>query len=189
MREALRTGLNILWAGSAGLAAALAGSVYRGEVKPQAHMPSHLPVLFCIGSDHDVTRCQVNALHRRFLTKRLNAGSDHPASVVTCLESGAHTILSIPRNQLGPECLKSFLENTPGLASAVLLSGGDTASAVCRSVAAREIELCGEIVTGLPWGGLKGGLLDGLPIATKSGAFGREDALIRVAEFFTCPNN
>lgn len=189
VREALSTGLNILWAGSAGLAAALADSLYRGEMEPEARLPSHLPVLFCIGSDHAVTQGQVSALHSRFLTNRLDAGADVPESVATALESGAHTVLSIPRNQLESERLKTFFEHTRGLASAVLLSGGDTASAFCRSVGAGEIELFGEIVTGLPWGGLRGGLLDELPIATKSGAFGREDALIRVANFFTCPKD
>jgi D-threonate/D-erythronate kinase len=44
--------------------------------------------------------------------------------------------------------------------------------------------LCAEIVPGIPRGILRGGMFDGLPVATKSGGFGDADALIRIADFF-----
>jgi uncharacterized protein YgbK (DUF1537 family) len=87
---------------------------------------------------------------------------------------------------VSPEHLRLLLQNAKNNFSAALLSGGDTASVVCRALHARAIEVADQIVPGLPWGMLKGGTFDGLPLATKSGAFGRKDALVQVADFFTC---
>ena len=75
----------------------------------------------------------------------------------------------------------------PGVehAGGLLLSGGDTASLVCRALAVDSIRLVDEVTTGIPFGVLRGGLADGRTVATKSGAFGNMDALVRVADFFT----
>ena len=187
--DALRLNRHILWAGSAGLASALAEILFPLPTKQDLAMPCRLPVLFCIGSDHSVTTAQMTALRNHRRTSSLNAYTDDPSSAEQYLGQGSHVILTIPRNQVTSERLRSFLERSCDSASAILLSGGDTASVICRVASARDIELCGEIVTGLPWGRLNSGLLDNFFVATKSGAFGREDALIKVADFFTCRNN
>ena len=70
---------------------------------------------------------------------------------------------------------------------ALVLSGGDTASLVCRALGVRGIQLADEIVPGVPWGYLSGGVFDRALVATKSGGFGAPHALIQVADFFTCP--
>jgi D-threonate/D-erythronate kinase len=145
--QAMSTGRRVLWAGSAGLAGALARR--RGEAAGEAPIPAKKRVLFCIGSDHPVTLEQIAALRR--------GRSD-------C------TILT-----------PAALDCMPGV---LLLSGGDTASAVCRQAGARRIDLCGEVLPGIPWGMLRGGRFDGVPVVTKSGGFGAPDALIRIAEFF-----
>ena len=72
------------------------------------------------------------------------------------------------------------------LRAPLVLSGGDTASLVCRALDVRAIELCREVAPGIPYGILHGGPFDGLPVATKSGGFGCPDALMQVADFFTC---
>ena len=65
-----------------------------------------------------------------------------------------------------------------------MLSGGDTASAICEVVGAHFIELYDEIAPGVPRGVLRGGALDGVAVVTKSGGFGVDDTLIQVADFF-----
>jgi len=149
----------ILWAGSAGLAAALARtlpSLGRGaRVRGSAGN-----VLFAIGSRHFLTVEQ----------QRLLAAA-RPSSL----------ILPIPC-----DCLGERLFQARESIGALLLSGGDTAAEVCRAIGARAIELQDEILPGLPAGRLSGGLFDGVAVATKSGAFGPPDALIQVAEYFTC---
>jgi D-threonate/D-erythronate kinase len=143
---AVSSGRRILWAGSAGLAAALARC--GGEVK-EAPMPGAAAVVFCIGSEHAVTKKQIERLREAL-----------PGSPVV------------------------FVNAIPPDLQALLLCGGETAAYVCREAGVQRIDLCGEILPGIPWGYLRGGTYDGIPVVTKSGGFGAEDALIRVAEFF-----
>jgi uncharacterized protein YgbK (DUF1537 family) len=82
--------------------------------------------------------------------------------------------------------VRELLAGAP--AAALVLSGGDTASLVCRAAGVRRIELCDEIVPGVPRGILRGGEFDGASVATKSGGFGDRDALIRIADYYSCPN-
>jgi uncharacterized protein YgbK (DUF1537 family) len=64
----------------------------------------------------------------------------------------------------------------------LFLTGGDTADAVLTSVGGKGIRIRGEIVTGVVQGTLIGGPLEGLPVVTKAGAFGREDTLVVMHE-------
>ena len=156
--EGLASGKRILWAGSAGLAAALARTM--GAARPPQARPFRGPALFAIGSDHPVTLEQLAELRRH----------------------GEHHVLRIPRGAIAPELLQSLVG-----APALVLSGGDTASSVCRALRAARIDLEHEIAAGVPWGVLRGGIAAGTPVATKSGGFGAPDALIRIADFFPCP--
>jgi D-threonate/D-erythronate kinase len=187
VREASRSGLKILWAGSAGLASALARAFYPQHVDPQPHQGAELPVLFCIGSDHPVTLAQLETLQQQRRTVALHATFADPAGISNALKSGAHVVLVVDR--MNPACLTVALLEAGKTAAGIVLSGGDTASAVCSSLSARAIRLHGEILTGIPWGAFEGGSLDGALVATKSGAFGAPDSLVRVADFFTCPRH
>ncbi len=64
----------------------------------------------------------------------------------------------------------------------LFLTGGDTADAVLSAVGAEGIRILGEVVTGVVRGTLIGGPLDGLPVVTKAGAFGRDDTLVILHE-------
>lgn len=159
----LPMGRRILWAGSAGLASALARLLGAECAAPPA--PTRLgAVLFCIGSDHPVTLAQQAAL----LAER------------SCV------VLRIPRGLISEDEVRERISGAP--AAALFLSGGDTASLVCRAASVQRIELCGEIVAGVPRGILRGGAFDGVPVVTKSGGFGCSDTLIQVADYFSCLN-
>jgi uncharacterized protein YgbK (DUF1537 family) len=177
--EGLRSGRRVLWAGSGGLASALAETLFGAAVTQTPREPQALPVLFCIGSDHPVTAIQLTNLGERHAVC-----VSEPEGVAHSLRRGAHTLLRIPRAPGVYESLRLSLRGIRGLAGALLLSGGDSASAVCRALEVERIDLEDQIVAGVPWGILKGGLLDGMAVATKSGAFGGEDTLVEVADFF-----
>ncbi len=66
----------------------------------------------------------------------------------------------------------------------LFLTGGDTADAVLTAIAADGVRILGEVVAGVVHGVLIGGLLDGLPLVTKAGAFGQQDTLVAVHEFW-----
>ncbi len=144
----------VLWAGSAGLASALARRLYGG---PQPLTPPVIdgPLVFCIGSDHPATVAQVRELTH-------------------------HQVVPILRGQTTADQIRGALNG----AGAIFVTGGDTASMVLSAIGADSIAIQHEVVTGVPWGVLSGGSFDGLPVVTKSGGFGAPDTLIRVAEFF-----
>ena len=124
-------------------------------------------MLFCIGSDHPVTVEQ----QRRLLA----------------LGRSEHVVLNLSLRPTSLNRVRELIEDAAGAATALVLSGGDTASLVCRALGVRRIQLEDEIVPGIPWGYLSGGAFDGWRVATKSGGFGAPHALIQVADFFRCP--
>jgi D-threonate/D-erythronate kinase len=65
---------------------------------------------------------------------------------------------------------------------ALILTGGDTALDVLQVLDYEGIELAGELLEGIVRGNLRGGPWDGLTVVTKAGAFGKEDALVKIVE-------
>ncbi|MDN5344802.1 MAG: D-threonate/D-erythronate kinase [Clostridia bacterium] len=64
----------------------------------------------------------------------------------------------------------------------LVVTGGDTAVHICRTLGARGINLAAELLPGIPLGYLEGGQAEGLPIVTKAGGFGPPDAFIKVCQ-------
>jgi uncharacterized protein YgbK (DUF1537 family) len=182
--EALALGRRILWAGSAGLAAALARALPGGHAASPAAPRTRGPVLFGVGSNHPATLAQRHALAGARRLTRTSCARASAVGIARALKRGRHVWLDIPRGQVGEETLRGLLAGLP--AAALALSGGDTASLVCRALGVERIDLQDEIVPGIPRGALGGGDLDGMAVATKSGGFGAPDAFTRVADFFAC---
>jgi uncharacterized protein YgbK (DUF1537 family) len=175
----------VLWAGSGGLASALARTLpVRLQSRPRPATAG--PVLFCIGSDHRVTIAQQTALLSQRQALLVHAEDAGARCIGAALGRGQHVVLRIPRGQVPAERLRELVAGAP--VSALMLSGGDTASLFCRAAGMRRIDLFDEIIPGIPCGVIRGGALHGISAATKSGGFGRPDALIQVADYFTCPN-
>jgi uncharacterized protein YgbK (DUF1537 family) len=64
--------------------------------------------------------------------------------------------------------------------AALVLTGGDTARAVCGELGAHALDVNREIAPGVPLCQLQGGRWDGLPVVTKAGGFGELETLARV---------
>ena len=165
---ALRIPERILWAGSAGLARALAGQLQAGNSRPHRVVP----------------------VSRRVGRAVLFTGSPHPVTVlqIANLEDAARSNLSrsrtvhhVPEANAAPEAVvAAFTSATP---AGLILTGGDTAAFVLRALGAHAIRLAGEVAPGIPWGIVEGGLADGCTVVTKSGGFGERDAFARAFEF------
>jgi uncharacterized protein YgbK (DUF1537 family) len=177
----------ILWAGSAGLAAALARSISPGSESIVRPPKPQGPVLFCIGSTHPATIAQQRRLHAERPVCAFSAETAAPGEVADALCKGYNGMLEVPRGRIPEERLAELLRGTREAAGALALSGGDTASHVCRALHVDGIDLHDEVQAGIPWGTLRGGIFDGVAVATKSGAFGDSGALIAMTDFFTCP--
>jgi uncharacterized protein YgbK (DUF1537 family) len=66
--------------------------------------------------------------------------------------------------------------------AALVLTGGDTARAVCAAIGAQALEISREAAPGVPISLFQGGRWDGLPVVTKAGGFGDPDTLVRVIQ-------
>jgi uncharacterized protein YgbK (DUF1537 family) len=174
----------ILWAGSAGLAAALARAVPHGSSAVVSPSPDHCAVLFCIGSGHPVTTEQQRALAAARPLLELHAETAEPLQVAEALSAGTHVALRIPYGRVAPERIRQLIGRWRG---PLVLSGGATASLVCLALGVREIRLHREVAPGIPRGAIAGGVFDGAPIVTKSGGFGERNTLIRILDDLTCP--
>ena len=155
----------MLLAGSAGLAGALARRLPPGSAPAGSGLAG--PLLAVAGSAHPVTRAQAERL-RGHATARILAAPRDPAAdrdaVVAGLADAARAALAA------------------GGVGTLLLTGGETALAVCRAIGATGIRLRGEVEPGLAWGRLVGGAWAGLSVVTKAGGFGDPETLVRVAE-------
>ena len=65
---------------------------------------------------------------------------------------------------------------------AVIVTGGDTAMSLINLLGVEGIEIEDEILEGIVMSHLIGGEWEGLTVITKAGAFGREDALVKIMD-------
>ena len=184
-----------LLAGSAGLAGSVAPCLGVGTRRIPRRLPAARRLLFICGSQSGVLRGQAKFL----------AGSGRCREVVItpdCLSDDscwAALILRAVRLWNKENLLIRLSEDTFGLNPSDLLdplselalalirvnqpdglfmSGGDTARAVLDRAGVNGFRLEAEAVPGTAWGRAEQGELDGTALATKAGAFGRDDLLI-----------
>ena len=62
--------------------------------------------------------------------------------------------------------------------SGVFLTGGDTSIGFLQKAKANGSYILEEIAVGIPKMEIIGGSFDGLPVVTKAGAFGKDDAIV-----------
>ena len=197
-----RSTQRILWAGSAGLAVYLPGALGlpKNARQSPAFDPVDGPVLIVAGTTSHVTRAQVARLAQ--LPEIAIIAADPAAlasgremdwlgsALVRELAADRTTVLTLSD---GPEVvarraptLAAQIADTlgalassaldTGLPEAVILTGGDTARAVCRHLGATGIRLLDEMEPGVPVGTLTGAA--SLLTVTKAGAFGTPDTLV-----------
>jgi len=153
----------LLWVGSAGLARALAGALPASTFEPAEAMPRQQgQMLLFSGSTHPVTRLQLSRLEEQA-----------PRS--------DHAVVPIEFGTVSQQDIRQAFTSKP--VSALILTGGDTAAFVLRSLEASGIRLAGELAPGIPSGFVAGGMADGCMVITKSGGFGDPNALVHALEF------
>jgi len=184
----------VLWAGSAGLAMALAGR-YPGPRAGETPAASAAArgVLVVIGSLSGASREQLRRLvERRGAVAAPVAGrqgvEDAVAAARTVLENSGCAVLHSPEERVpsggGPAV--TLLADVAvrlageGLFDALVATGGATAVAVARRLGASGMRLEGEVEAGAPVGTLIGP--EPYRIVTKAGGFGNPDTLVRAVE-------
>jgi uncharacterized protein YgbK (DUF1537 family) len=196
---------DVVWAGSAGLAAALIGAAGGAPARRDAVAPAAGgPVLVVAGSTAPETLAQVDALLRSSSTAGVAARAAALAGDETAaraevsraasalgelLDAGRDSVLHAPGHAgdapagrariargLGETVRLAARHGAPG---ALVLTGGETARSVCQALGIAAIELVGELEPGIPAGRAAG---TGVPIVTKAGAFGTAGSLLRARD-------
>lgn len=205
-RAALNAPASVLLAGSAGLAGTLAELLARKKAPSPPQSRRHLrgsteaervarrtipagPVLVLSGSRNPVTERQLEVLLRADRA-RLLALEDGGRPVIPTQPTGTESlIVRLPIHQRSETEIQCRLTGLNPLlrerrVSGLLLTGGDTALLVARWLRISSITIRGEIVPGLAWGHIVGGLADGLAVCTKPGGFGDERSIARAVAVF-----
>ena len=165
-----------LWCGSGGLAAALAG-----EAPAAAEVPLMRPVLGLFGSDRPETEAQLAACDRLRLVLQHGAAVVPEFLTEQLTRDGAvlvslHLPTGMAREAAAVHIAERFAAVVAGVQrpGTLLVAGGETLKALCLALEVRNIDVTGQVTPGLPRSILRGGRWDGLPVLSKSGAFGRE---------------
>jgi uncharacterized protein YgbK (DUF1537 family) len=195
---------DVLLAGSAGFASALMQVLPLEPRAPQPPPPrtADLPMLTVAGTRHDGTLRQIEHARRAGMTVIRPPDVDRTWTrdeiaklsdrVSRSLASGLDTILTItgcppsklPGTQLDEQLAAvAAIPCMAGMTGSLMLTGGDTAAAVCARLDARFLWLRGEVLPAIPWATLGTGPLQHLPIVTKAGSFGGPEAITTSAAF------
>jgi D-threonate/D-erythronate kinase len=187
----------VLLAGSAGLAMALAARRRSAGATSPPAVPRGESMLIVCGSPAAALRRQVARLvtSGRCVAATATPGSSTGEACRDELERSASAwavsdvVLKTPEDRLdAATCAPSaILAGLAELAVALLarrkpdglfLSGGDTARAVLAAAGVGAVRLRGEASPGVAWGLAVGGMLDGVTVLTRSGAFGSDEDLV-----------
>ncbi|MCJ2024066.1 four-carbon acid sugar kinase family protein [Methylobacterium sp. J-067] len=163
----------VLWCGSGGLAAALA----RG-VTPPSNVRLEGPVLGLFGSDREETGAQLAACGALRLV--LDHGAPHRDLIMDRLSRDGAVMASLDlppgtaREAAAGQIARAFARLADDLPrpGSLLVAGGETLKALCLALSVECLDVTGQIAPGLPRSVLRGGRWDGLPVVSKSGAFG-----------------
>jgi uncharacterized protein YgbK (DUF1537 family) len=173
-----RTTGPVLWAGSGGLARALAGAA---QVRPEARLEG--PVLGLFGSDQAVTARQLAACGPDWVPLASAAAAPRIAGQLEA-RGAALVSLALPPGLGRAEAAQRIAAEFGALLRALprpgtlLVAGGETLRSVCAALGAEALRTEGLVMPGVPRSRLMGGTWDGLLVISKSGAFGG-DALWR----------
>jgi uncharacterized protein YgbK (DUF1537 family) len=162
---------------------------------------SMAPVLVVAGSRHPKTRTQV---HRVASERGLaiidvavvmnDRGDEQWQAIAEALSEGRSLVIRGPLEEIRQAGHRRALDVTLGELTlracqefelgGLVLTGGETASAVCQALETVAVRILGELQVGIPWVRLVGGVASGLPVVTKAGGFGHADSLIRIVDIF-----
>lgn len=181
---------SLLMVGSAALAAEVAKILAKQYHRLPPPAPAEGPmkrhagsVVLIVGSTNPRTAAQINCLRAKRPVVVTECEHNSLATVRRALEENQHIVVNFNLVASGRPLANFLTILEDSAVRGVILSGGDTANQVCRILKAAGIRLRQEILPGIPWGQLVGGLADGLPIATKAGGFGREESLVLATDF------
>ncbi len=170
----------VLWCGSGGLAAAIAG----GRVPMAPALAS--PVLGLFGTDHPATAAQLERCGPVVLS--IGDGESDAARVAARLGDPGVCLVrfALPPGTARAEAARRISGGFGRLAEKIpkprtlIASGGETLRALCQALGTHHLEVVGQVIPGVPVSRFVGGRWDGTIVVSKSGGFGDEALLHRI---------
>jgi uncharacterized protein YgbK (DUF1537 family) len=207
--DGLASRSDVLWVGSAGLAQHLVDALAVGST--EAPLASTLcadagPVVLVVGSVSEITRKQLAEVekHRGVLRVDLDprrlfgAGEAAEAEIERsraalerALDGGRDVALVAGSQRVNDQAAAGVAEALGSVAAecvrahqlgGLIMTGGDTARAVCSRLSISGIDLVAEVEPGVPLGMLVGNTPVRLPAVTKAGGFGSASTLIHALD-------
>jgi uncharacterized protein YgbK (DUF1537 family) len=189
-----------LCCGSAGLADGWLQALGFGRpaTKPLCWAAQAGPALVVAGSRHPATGRQLHQaqedrdLHVVYLALSEGEANAQWSQARRMLTEGQHVALTtaFSRYRPGGEAgAAAYLAGATAWVCAtvkilgLILTGGDTADAVCTAMGMTGVQVVGEVQPGIPAASGIGGQGEGLRLVTKAGAFGDEQAIVRSIDF------
>jgi uncharacterized protein YgbK (DUF1537 family) len=166
----------VLWAGTGGLAQAMAA----GLPHP-ARIPLPGPILGVFGSDQAATSSQLAACEPHWLEvadQEFDAVPGRLADAGLALVSfglspGTPRALAAERIAAG---IRRLIDRVP-LPGTIVVAGGETLRSVCDAAGATSLLVRGRLLPGVPLSVMVGGRWNGVTVVSKSGAFGHPGLL------------
>lgn len=179
-----------LYAGSAGLAAAVAGAWARpaggpllaligslqAETREQARRLAEQPGWTTIEIDEETLVADDHRWERWCADAARAAGDAPPAAGLLALSPHAARPAAVVADRLGRLGAALAAALRP---AGVIVSGGETAQALLPRLGAHGFRFARELEPGVPIGRVTGGAADGLAVVLKAGGFGGADVLTR----------
>jgi D-threonate/D-erythronate kinase len=178
----------VLWCGSGGLAAAMAG----GSVPVFGSIER--PVLGLVGTDHAATAAQLDACPEPLLMLR-DGGAASAGRLSAHLEKAGAAIVrfevapSLDRAAAAAHIAREMADLTRRIQPprSLVVTGGETLRALCVCLGVDRLDAVGQVVPGVPVSTLRGGRWDGVALASKSGAFGNPMMLRQILGLEAAP--
>ncbi|MCA1666595.1 MAG: hypothetical protein LC793_04180 [Thermomicrobia bacterium] len=154
------------------------------------------PVLVAVGTRNPMTQAQVAYLRAADDVCVIDVMQNEPDAALPALRRALDRIpvvvaaLTVPQDVavtdaglagLARIVVEAAVErgdgSPPGSMRGLVTTGGATTLAICNAAGVHLLDVVGEVLSGIPCSVMTDGQLAGMPIVTKSGGFGQEDAL------------
>jgi uncharacterized protein YgbK (DUF1537 family) len=178
----------VLWCGSGGLAAAIAGR------RVPVFGAFERPLLGLVGADHAATAAQLDACADHLLTLA-DGGAASSDRLSAHLEKEGIAIVRFDvargadRAAAAAHIAREMADLTRRIRAprSLVVTGGETLRALCASLGVDRLDVAGQVVPGVPVSILRGGRWDGIALASKSGAFGNRMMLREILGLGAAP--